>query len=87
MMDLSITNTILGALLLGIGWVFKTFWGSWKEAREGRKEEAQRIASDRDKYKGLVWRWRKACYATQVVAIKAHVPEDQLPSTPDDDTD
>ena len=45
------TYTLLGMILGGIGWAIKRLWESWKEARDGRKDEAQRIAAERDKAK------------------------------------
>lgn len=45
------TYTLLGMILGGIGWAIKRLWESWKEARDGKKDEAQRIAAERDKAK------------------------------------
>ena len=49
--DSEITYTLVGAILTGIGWMVKKLVASIKEARDGRKDEAQRIAAERDKGK------------------------------------
>ena len=64
--DPNLTYTLLGAILTGIGWVIKRLWESWKEARDGRKDEAQRIAAERDKAKLEVQRLRDELRQTKL---------------------
>lgn len=61
------------------------FYDSWKEARQGKKLEAQTIATERDRLRTMKLRWKDACYATRAVALQHGVPPDKLPHTPDDD--
>ena len=83
-MSPELTYTLLGAIIPAIGWVGREFWKSLKEARAGKKAEADRIADERDKYRSLKLKWKEACYATRQVAIKHGASLDDLPKTPDD---
>lgn len=93
-MDLT---TIIAASITAVGGVLVTrFFDAWKQARQGRKDEAQRIADERDKLQGelrrvyaLKRRWIAALSNTQVAwnhyAILHGTPPPTFPSTPDDD--
>lgn len=84
MVDLTIANTIVGATLVAIGWIFKQAFEMWKQARGRRKTEVQKLTEERDKSRTLKYRWRSAYYAAEVLALKHGVKQDELPRTPDD---
>lgn len=50
-MSPELTSLIVGAALTGAGWLGRELWASWQEARSGKKDEAQRIAAERDQWK------------------------------------
>ena len=83
-MSPELTYTLLGAIIPAIGWVGREFWKSLKEAREGRKAEADRIADERDQYRTLKLQWKQAYYELSYLAAKHGVTEGELPRTPDD---
>lgn len=90
-MDPQLSYTLLGAVITAIGWAVKEFRRSWKEAQEGRKDEADRIANERDSAKAdakyqydRASLWRDATYATRRVAMDAGLRVEDLPRTPDD---
>lgn len=83
-MDPQLTSLIVGAAITGIGWLGRTLYKSWQEARQGRKDEADRIADERDKYRTLKLRWKQAYYELSYLAAKRGVTDDELPRTPDD---
>lgn len=91
-MDLTIANTIVGALLLAVGWILKQFWEMWREARGRRRSEVQKLTDERNKARSEAkqnyikkMRWRDATYATRQVAMtKGNVAPEELPPTPDD---
>lgn len=84
-MDLTIANTIVGAILISIGWVIKTTVELIKETRGKRKSEIQKISDDRDKYRTLKLRWKKAFYTLLYLALQLGLKDDDIPHTPDDD--
>lgn len=84
-MDLTIIDTIIGAIFGSLGWIAKQLADRWKESRGRRKSEMQKLTNERDKFRTLKFRWKKACYATQYLALRKGVPHEDLPRTPDDD--
>lgn len=75
---------LVGAIIPAIGWVGREFWKSLKEARQGRKDEANKIADERDKYCTLKLRWKRAYYELSYLAAKRGVTDKEMPPTPDD---
>jgi cell shape-determining protein MreC len=71
----------------------KQFWASFKEARQGRKDEAQRIAAERDQWKlkaesyyNRKQRLKDVLWQTRRVAMqKGNLAPEDLPDVPDDD--
>ncbi|WBL18529.1 hypothetical protein [Citricoccus sp. NR2] len=72
------------------------FYDSWKEARQGKKLEAQAIATERDRLRRELrevyrrkQRWITALSSTQAAwnyyAIQHGTPPPTFPPTPDDD--
>lgn len=72
------------------------FYDSWREARQGKKHEAQSIATERDKLAAELSRvharkrrWMVALSSTQAAwnhyAIQHGTPPPTFPPTPDDD--
>lgn len=80
-------------LLTGFGWLVRTFWKSWQEARKGKKDEADKIADERDQAKRVAThyhnrkqRYKDVLWETRRVAIDDyHVPRDKLPDVPPDE--
>lgn len=88
-MDPQITYTLLGGALMGVGWMIKEFRRSWKEAQEGRKDEAEKMANERDAARAEAKAqyadkrlWQDATYATRQVAMEAGVHQEDLPKLP-----
>lgn len=84
-MSPAVVGIITALISATAGVLAKGFLDSWQEKRRGRKDEAMRIAAERDRYRTLKFRWKKAYYQLVYIASKAGVPDDQLPHTPDDD--
>jgi|GEM_PF-5255206 uncharacterized membrane-anchored protein YhcB (DUF1043 family) len=94
MMDFAISNTVVGALMLAVGWIIQQLWSMAKEARRRRKTEMQKIIEERDyykeqaekhynrkqRYKDIIWETRRAAVDDW------HVPQEALPEVPPDDT-
>jgi hypothetical protein len=97
--DPQITYTLVGALITGGGWLGRELWKSWQEARQGRKDEAQKIAAERDEWKRKAaenkalaetyynnkLRVKDVLYATRRVAMeKGNLAPEELPPLPPD---
>jgi len=86
-MSPELTYTLLGAIIPAIGWVGREFWKSLKEAREGRKAEADRIADERDHYRRMKSLWRNRYDELRAIVLSLGLTRDQLdqiPPYPDD---
>lgn len=66
------------------------FFRGWREARRGRKDEAQRVASERDKareqrdserYERM--KWRDLAFRIRLRAMQEGVDPSRLPDMPD----
>lgn len=79
---IGVLTALVGAIS---GIIVKHFLDGWREKRAGLKNEAQRIAADRDHFRTLKFRWKKAYYQLVYIASRRGVTDDELPSTPDDD--
>lgn len=76
--------TLLTALVSAVaGVITKGLIDRWQEARRGRLDEAQRKAAEVDRLRSWSRRLVEALHATRVVAIRAGVPEDDLPDFPE----
>lgn len=81
---------LVGALITGAGWLGRNLWKSWREAQQGRKDEAQKRAEERDlarkeakDYFSKKNQWESAYYALEHTALRHGVPQSELPETPD----
>src|SRR5690625_2962082 len=86
-MSLDLTSTLLGAIIPAIGWVGREFWKSLKEARAGRKAEADRIADERDHYRRMKSLWRNRYDELRAIVLSLGLTReqlDQIPQYPDD---
>src|SRR5699024_3360974 len=86
-MSPELTYTLLGAIIPAIGWVGRESWKSLKEAREGTKADADRIADERDRYGSMksLWRNRYDELRADVLALGLTRDQlDQIPPYPDD---
>ena len=76
--------TLATALISAVaGVITKGLIDRWQEARRGRLDEAQRKAVEVDRLRSWNRRLVEALHATRVVAIRAGVPEDDLPDFPE----
>lgn len=92
MMDLNIVNTVIGALMVSLGWLGKQFWEMFKQVRGRRKTELQKISAERDRalakaqrYYNRKQRVKDILWETRRVARKHGIPDDELPPVPEDD--
>lgn len=86
-MDPQITYMLVGALIPAMGWVGREFWKSLKEAREGRKAEADRIADERDLFRRKFSRWKNHYDELRAIVLALGLTREQLdhiPPYPDD---
>lgn len=90
-MDPAASGIIIALISATGGIVVQHFLRSWKEARRGRLDEAQKIADERDaareshdreRHKRM--EWRSLAYRIQLAAIKAGVDVSKLPTMPQD---
>lgn len=82
-----LTYTLVGAIIPAIGWVGREFWKSLKEARQGRKDEANRIADERDMFRRKKSYWKNKYDELRAIVLALGLTWEQLdhiPPYPDD---
>lgn len=70
-----------------MSWLGKEFWKSLKEARAGKKAEADRIADERDEFRKRKAYWRNKHDELRAIVLALGLTREQLdriPPYPDD---